>query len=62
VNENYSGALQSFTVSKDGQLSLVSTAQSGGSTPAHLLALSTGQVAVMNVGKVAELKSDLLAN
>ena len=50
VNENGQGGLQSFTVTPQGVVSApVDTTSSGGDSPAYEVALSTGQVAVMNV-------------
>ena len=50
MNENSPGALQSFTIDDDGQLSAaVDTVASGGDAPAFTVPLSTGQVAIMNV-------------
>ncbi|KAK7049920.1 hypothetical protein VNI00_005350 [Paramarasmius palmivorus] len=49
VNEVSAGALQSFTTTPDGVISgPFDTVSSGGDTPAFTLALSTGEVAVMN--------------
>ncbi|OAX42742.1 putative isomerase YbhE [Rhizopogon vinicolor AM-OR11-026] len=51
TNENVpAGALQSFTVGPEGALTLVDTADSGGSGPPYCGGLSTGQVAVVNYG------------
>jgi 6-phosphogluconolactonase (cycloisomerase 2 family) len=49
TNENYNGAVESFTINSDGSVTSVATQNSGGADPAHLLPLSTGQVAIMNV-------------
>lgn len=51
VNEVEEGAVQSFAIGSDGILSAdaIANISSGGNGPAHLLALSTGQVSVMNV-------------
>jgi 6-phosphogluconolactonase (cycloisomerase 2 family) len=49
TNENYDGRVQSFTINSNGGLTAVSTVASGGDGPTHLLPLSTGQIAVMNV-------------
>ncbi|KAF9481731.1 putative isomerase YbhE [Pholiota conissans] len=51
VNENDSGALQSFSITPSGSLSgPIDTIASDGSSPAFATALSTGSVAVMNYG------------
>ncbi|ESK84972.1 putative isomerase YbhE [Moniliophthora roreri MCA 2997] len=51
VNEVAIGALQSFTTSPDGVVTgPFDTVSSGGDSPAFALALSTGEVAVMNYG------------
>lgn len=51
VNENAQGALQSFLVDENGVLSHpFSTVPSGGDSPAFTVALTTGEVAVMNYG------------
>lgn len=50
VNEVQSGALQSFDISSTGVLSNpVDTVSSGGDSPAHVVPLSDGEVAIMNV-------------
>ena len=50
VNENAQGGLQSFLIGQQGVLSgPLDTISSGGDSPAFATALSTGQVAVMNV-------------
>lgn len=49
VNEVYLGALQSFSVNAAGALTgPLDTISSGGGSPAHLLPLSSGEVAIMN--------------
>lgn len=48
TNENADGGLQSFTINSDGSLVTQDTVSSGGDSPAFAVALSTGQVAVMN--------------
>lgn len=49
VNEVQSGALQSFDISSTGVLSNpVDTVSSGGDSPAHVVPLSDGEVAIMN--------------
>ena len=49
VNEFTQGALQSFTTTPDGIVTgPLDTVTSGGDSPAFALALSTGEVAVMN--------------
>ncbi|KAI0260749.1 Lactonase, 7-bladed beta-propeller-domain-containing protein [Gloeopeniophorella convolvens] len=51
VNENSPGALQSFTIGKQGLLSdPQGQVSSQGNTPAFTTRLSTGQVAIMNYG------------
>ena len=52
VNELTSGgAVQSFTVDADARLSTpIDTVDSGGDSPAFIVALSTGEVAVANYG------------
>jgi 6-phosphogluconolactonase (cycloisomerase 2 family) len=52
VNEVEEGAVQSFAIGADGILSAdaIANISSGGNGPAHLLALSTGEVSVMNFG------------
>jgi hypothetical protein len=66
VNEVEEGAVQSFAIGADGILSAdaIANISSSGNGPAHLLALSTGEVSVMNVGVefpcVAESCSDVL--
>ena len=50
VNENPQGALQSFLIGEQGALTgPLDTISSGGDSPAFTTALSTGQVAIMNV-------------
>lgn len=50
VNEDTVGALQSFYIQDGGVLSAaLDTASSGGNGPANALAMTTGQVSVMNV-------------
>lgn len=49
VNEDTAGALQSYEILADGSLSsAIETVSSGGDSPAFTVALSTGQVAIMN--------------
>ncbi|KAH0828711.1 Lactonase, 7-bladed beta-propeller-domain-containing protein [Lanmaoa asiatica] len=49
TNENSpDGTIQSFTVGREGAVTLVDTVSSGGSIPAYCAGLSTGQVAVPN--------------
>ncbi|KIY52129.1 putative isomerase YbhE [Fistulina hepatica ATCC 64428] len=49
VNENDAGSLQSFRVFHNGTVSAaIDTVSSGGGSPAFTVALSTGEVAVMN--------------
>ncbi|KAJ6598372.1 Lactonase, 7-bladed beta-propeller-domain-containing protein [Mycena vulgaris] len=48
TNENAPGALQSFTVAGSVLSSAVDTVPSGGDAPAFAVALSTGEVAIMN--------------
>ncbi|KAF8991043.1 Lactonase, 7-bladed beta-propeller-domain-containing protein [Cyathus striatus] len=49
VNAIAAGALQSFEIKQDGSLSsAIETISSGGGNPAFAVALSTGQVAIMN--------------
>ncbi|KAG0702659.1 Lactonase, 7-bladed beta-propeller-domain-containing protein [Suillus ampliporus] len=51
TNENVPvGSLQSFTVGPEGALTLVDTADSGGSGPPYCGGLTTGQVAIANYG------------
>jgi len=51
VNENSAGALQSFSINRNGTLSdVIDTVASHGDSPAFAAALSTGAVAVMNYG------------
>ena len=50
VNENSPGALQSFTIGAQGALAgPFDTIGSEGDSPAFTTAISTGQVAIMNV-------------
>lgn len=50
VNENTPGALQSFVIGQNGALTgPISTINSQGGSPAFTTALSTGEVAIMNV-------------
>ena len=50
VNEDTQGQLQSFLIGENGALSgPIDTISSGGDSPAFTTALSTGQVAIMNV-------------
>jgi hypothetical protein len=50
TNENANGGLQSFIINSDGSLVTQDTISSDGDSPAFAVALSTGQVAVMNYG------------
>lgn len=50
TNENApNGTIQSFTVGRQGAITLVDTISTGGSIPAYCAGLSTGQIAVPNV-------------
>lgn len=50
VNEDTVGAMQSFYIQDGGVLSAaLDTVSSGGNGPANSMAMTTGQVAVMNV-------------
>ncbi len=54
TNENTDGALQSFFVKQDGSLTAaIGQTSSGGNGPAFAVPLSTGEVAVMNVSRLA---------
>ncbi|KAF9531433.1 putative isomerase YbhE [Crepidotus variabilis] len=53
VNENPTGALQSFTVGQDGALTLVDTVNTGGNGPTFTAVLSTGEVTGLNFGSAS---------
>ncbi|KAI0313954.1 putative isomerase YbhE [Amylostereum chailletii] len=50
VNEDATGALQSFTVAAQGALIAVDKVASGGNSPAFTVPLSDGELAIMNYG------------
>lgn len=57
VNENAQGGLQSFSIGQNGVLSnAIDTISSGGDSPAFTTPLSTGQVAVFNVGRLLQMR------
>ncbi|KAK7052190.1 putative isomerase YbhE [Favolaschia claudopus] len=62
TNENSPGALQSFTIQGNTLSSAVDTTPSGGDSPAFAVALSTGEVAIMNYssgnGRIVPTTSD----
>jgi anti-sigma factor RsiW len=63
VNEVEAGIMQSFVVGANGKLSAaLANVSSGGNGPAHLQALSTGEVSVMNVRQRWPLSTRTLAD
>jgi hypothetical protein len=59
-NQNFNGAVQSFTVAANGTLSPVVDAFASPGRPAHVLPLSRGGVATANVSRGAVFLSVVL--